>query len=46
MKKKIGLFFGTFNPVHKAHLQIAEFMAERTDLDKVWFTVTLQSPLK
>lgn len=43
---KIGLFFGSFNPIHVGHLIIANIMAETTDLDKVWFVVTPQNPLK
>jgi len=43
---KIGLFFGSFNPIHIGHLAIANIMAENTDLDKVWFVVTPQNPLK
>lgn len=43
---KIGLFFGTFNPVHVGHLVIANYMAQYTDLDQVWLVVTPQNPLK
>ncbi len=43
---KIGLFFGSFNPVHIGHLAIANIMAENTDLSKVWFVVSPQNPLK
>lgn len=43
---KIGLFFGTFNPIHVGHLTIANHMAEYTDLDQVWFVVTPHSPFK
>jgi nicotinate-nucleotide adenylyltransferase len=43
---KIGLFFGSFNPIHVGHLAIANIMAENTDLKKVWFMVTPQNPLK
>ncbi|NND52508.1 MAG: nicotinate-nucleotide adenylyltransferase [Flavobacteriaceae bacterium] len=46
MKKKIGLFFGTFNPIHVGHLTIANHMAEYSDLDQVWFVVTPHSPFK
>ena len=45
-KKKIGLFFGSFNPIHTGHLIIANIMVETTDLKKVWFVVTPQNPLK
>lgn len=44
--QKIGLFFGSFNPVHVGHLIIANYMAEHTDLDEVWLVVTPQNPLK
>lgn len=43
---KIGLYFGTFNPIHIGHLVIAVHMAEFTDLDKVWFVVTPHNPHK
>ena len=46
MKKRIGLFFGTFNPIHVGHLTIANHMAEYSDLDQVWFVVTPHSPFK
>ncbi len=42
----IGLFFGTFNPIHVGHLTIANHMAEYSDLDQIWFVVTPQSPFK
>lgn len=44
--QKIGLFFGSFNPIHTGHLIIANIMAENTDLQKVWFVVSPQNPLK
>lgn len=43
---KIGLFFGTFNPIHIGHLIIANYMAEFSDLEEVWFVITPQSPFK
>lgn len=43
---KIGLFFGTFNPIHIGHLTIANHLAEYSDLDQIWFVVTPQSPFK
>lgn len=43
---KIGLFFGTFNPIHVGHLIIGNHMAEFTDLDEVWFVVTPHNPFK
>ncbi|MGA0557073.1 nicotinate (nicotinamide) nucleotide adenylyltransferase [Larkinella sp. VNQ87] len=43
---KIGLFFGSFNPVHIGHLIIANTMATTTDLEQVWFVVSPQNPFK
>jgi len=43
---KVGLFFGSFNPIHIGHLIIANYMANNSDLDEVWFMVTPQNPLK
>jgi len=45
-KVKIGLFFGSFNPIHVGHLIIANIMAETTDLKKVWFVISPQNPFK
>lgn len=42
----IGLFFGSFNPIHIGHLIIANVMAENTDLSKVWMVVSPQNPFK
>jgi nicotinate-nucleotide adenylyltransferase len=42
----IGLYFGTFNPIHIGHLIISNYMADYTDLDQVWLVVTPQNPLK
>ena len=43
---KIGLYFGTFNPIHVGHLIIANYMAQHQDIDQVWLVVTPQNPLK
>ncbi len=43
---KIGLFFGSFNPVHTGHLIIANHMVEYTDLKQVWFVISPQNPFK
>jgi nicotinate-nucleotide adenylyltransferase len=43
---KIGLFFGSFNPIHSGHLVIAGYMAEFTDLEQVWLVVSPHNPLK
>ncbi|MBQ4822073.1 nicotinate (nicotinamide) nucleotide adenylyltransferase [Aquimarina sp. MMG016] len=44
--KKIGLYFGTFNPIHIGHLAIANQMAEYSDLDEIWMVVTPHNPFK
>ncbi|MFD1094655.1 nicotinate (nicotinamide) nucleotide adenylyltransferase [Salegentibacter chungangensis] len=46
MNKKIGLFFGTFNPIHVGHLIIANHMVEYSDLEEVWMVVTPHNPHK
>jgi len=43
---KIGLYFGTFNPIHVGHLIIANHMAENSDLEQIWMVVTPHNPLK
>ena len=43
---KIGLYFGTFNPIHVGHLIIANHMAEHSGLDQIWMVVTPHNPLK
>ena len=43
---KIGLYFGTFNPIHVGHLIIANHLAEHSDLDQIWMMVTPHNPLK
>ena len=43
---KIGLYFGTFNPIHVGHLIIANHMAEYSGLDQIWMVVTPHNPLK
>ncbi|RSK46749.1 nicotinate (nicotinamide) nucleotide adenylyltransferase [Hymenobacter perfusus] len=46
MGRKVGLLFGSFNPIHTGHLILANFMATHTDLDEVWLIVSPQSPFK
>ena len=46
MPQRIGLFFGSFNPVHTGHMILANFMATRTELDEVWLVVSPQNPFK
>ena len=43
---KVGLYFGSFNPIHIGHLAIAGYMTEFTDLEQVWFVVSPHNPLK
>jgi nicotinate-nucleotide adenylyltransferase len=43
---KIGIYPGSFNPVHIGHLALANFVAESGELDEVWFLITPQNPLK
>jgi nicotinate-nucleotide adenylyltransferase len=43
---KTGLFFGSFNPVHKGHMAFAKYFTEQTDLDKLWFVISPQNPFK
>jgi nicotinate-nucleotide adenylyltransferase len=45
-EKRIGLLFGSFNPVHTGHLILAEYFATRTDLAEVWLVVSPHSPFK
>ena len=44
--KRIGLYFGSFNPIHTGHLIIASYMAQTDDIDEVWFVVSPQNPFK
>lgn len=44
--RKIGVFSGSFNPIHIGHLALANWMCEYVDLDEIWFLVTPQNPLK
>jgi nicotinate-nucleotide adenylyltransferase len=44
--KKIGLFFGSFNPVHIGHMIIANFMVEHSDLSEIWMVVSPHNPHK
>jgi nicotinate-nucleotide adenylyltransferase len=43
---QVGLYFGSFNPIHHGHLIIANYLLENTGLDQIWFVVSPQNPLK
>jgi nicotinate-nucleotide adenylyltransferase len=43
---KIGLYFGSFNPVHIGHMAIANYMVEYAGIDQLWFVVSPQNPHK
>jgi nicotinate-nucleotide adenylyltransferase len=43
---RIGLYFGSFNPIHVGHLAIAGYFAQFTDLEQVWFVVSPHNPFK
>ncbi len=45
-KKKVGLFFGTFDPIHNGHIKIAEYIIEEKLNDEVWLVVTPENPIK
>jgi len=45
-KRKTGLFFGSFNPVHVGHMIIANYMVSQTELEEVWLVVSPQNPFK
>lgn len=46
MQKRVGLYFGSFNPIHIGHLILANHLVEFTNLDEVWLVITPQSPFK
>ncbi|MBN4072405.1 nicotinate-nucleotide adenylyltransferase [Crocinitomix catalasitica] len=43
---KVGLYFGSYNPIHNGHIKIANYFVSLTDIDEVWFVVSPQNPLK
>ena len=45
-RNNIGLFFGTFNPIHVGHLIIAQYLVQQEGIDRIWFVISPQNPLK
>lgn len=45
-RRKVGLYFGSYNPIHIGHMVIANYMVEYTDIDELWFVVSPQNPHK
>ncbi len=46
MSKNVGLYFGSFNPIHTGHLIIASYIANYTTINEIWFVVSPQNPFK
>ena len=46
MMKRIGIYSGSFNPIHHGHVMLANYLVEFSDLDELWFVVSPQNPLK
>ena len=46
LQLKVGLYFGSYNPIHIGHLAIANYMVEFTDINQLWFVVSPQNPFK
>lgn len=46
MKTRVGLLFGSFNPIHSGHLMLANYMLAFTDIHELWFVVSPHNPLK
>ena len=46
MNKKVGIFCGSFNPIHNGHVALADYIARNSDLDDVWIVVSPLNPLK
>ncbi len=43
---KVGLYFGSFNPIHVGHVELAKYLLHCTSLDEIWFVISPQNPLK
>ena len=44
--RKVGIYSGSFNPIHHGHVMLANYLVEFSDLDELWFVVSPQNPLK
>lgn len=44
--RKVALYFGSFNPIHKGHIGLGEYLLEHSDVDELWYVVSPQNPLK
>lgn len=44
--KKVGIFGGSFNPIHTGHIALAKSLCEKAGLDEVWFMVSPMNPFK
>ena len=44
--KRVGLYFGSFNPVHNGHLEVAHYFLEKSQVESVWFVLSPHNPLK
>lgn len=45
-RKQVGIFSGSFNPIHIGHLMLANYITEFANIDEIWFVVTPHNPLK
>lgn len=46
MRKVVGIFGGSFNPVHRGHIMLAQYLSQHSHLDEVWLTLSPQNPFK
>ena len=44
--KRVGLYFGSFNPVHNGHMEVAQYFFDKSQVELVWFVLSPQNPLK
>jgi len=46
VRLKVGLYFGSYNPIHIGHLAIANYIVEYNDIEQLWFVISPQNPHK